>query len=110
MFGFNTIDPSIMYVDVNSCFASVEQLYNPSLVGKPIVVAAYKTERGCILAASREAKKFGIKTGNLVYEARKLCPPVEIAQGKDFRIDPSHETFQYASLRSLRGKPLCVCR
>lgn len=80
MVNFNQKDPSIMYIDVNSCFASVEQLYNSSLVGKPVVVAAYKTERGCILAASREAKKFGIKTGNLVYEARKLCPSVVVLE------------------------------
>lgn len=61
---------------MNSYFASVEQQANPFLRNKPVGVCAYLSERGCIIAASKEAKKFGIKTGTLVYEAKKLYPKI----------------------------------
>lgn len=71
---FNPTPPNIIHVDINSCFATIEQQANPHLRGKPIAVAAYTTNRGCILAASIEAKKLGIKTGMMVGEARKIYP------------------------------------
>lgn len=61
-----------MHVDINSCFATVEQQANPLIRGKPVVVAAYVEDHGCILAASREAKQLGIKTGMRVREAKWL--------------------------------------
>lgn len=61
-----------MHVDINSCFATIEQQANPLIRGKPIVVAAYTTGRGCILAASVEAKRLGIKTGMRVSEGKNL--------------------------------------
>lgn len=61
-----------MHVDLNSCFATIEQQANPLLRGKPIVVAAYTTGRGCILAASVEAKRLGIKTGMRVSDGKNL--------------------------------------
>jgi len=73
---FNTSLPGFMHVDLNSCFASIEQQANPSLRGKPVVVGAYVTDKGCILAASREAKKLGIKTGMRVFEAKRIYPRV----------------------------------
>ncbi len=63
-----------MHIDLNSCFASIEQQANPLLRGKPVAVAAYPTPGGCILAASYEAKKLGVKTGLRVREGRELCP------------------------------------
>ena len=63
-----------MHIDLNSCFATIEQQANPLLRGKPIAVAAYKTSNGCILAASVEAKMLGIKTGMRVKEGKLLCP------------------------------------
>jgi DNA polymerase IV len=65
-----------MHVDLNSCFATIEQQANPLLRGKPIVVAAYDTPNGCVVAPSIEAKRFGIKTGMSVRDARLLYPPV----------------------------------
>lgn len=59
-----------MHIDLNSCFATIEQQANPLLRGKPIVVAAYGTPNGCVLAPSVEAKRLGIKTGMRVKEAR----------------------------------------
>lgn len=72
--GFNCRPSSIMYVDLNSCFASIEQQANPLLRHKPVAVAAYDTPNGCILAASTEAKQCGIKVGLRVKEGRFLCP------------------------------------
>jgi len=69
---FNPEKPSKMLIDINSCFATIEQQANPLLRGREVVVAAYESERGCILAASREAKKLGIKTGWRVGEAKKF--------------------------------------
>jgi DNA polymerase-4 len=65
-----------MHVDLNSCFATIEQQANPLLRGKPIVVAAYNSPRGCVLAPSIEAKEYGIKTGMTVSDARMLYPNV----------------------------------
>lgn len=63
-----------MHIDVNSCFATIEQQANPKLRGKPIAVAAYASKNGCILAPSVEAKRFGIKTGMRVRDGQKLYP------------------------------------
>lgn len=71
---FNPKPPAIMHLDLNSCFASVEQQANPLLRGRPIAVAAYTAPSGCILAPSVEAKKFGVKTGMRVREGKLLCP------------------------------------
>lgn len=71
---FNPKPPTIMHIDINSCFATIEQQANPSLRGKPIAVAAYDTPFGCILAASVEAKRLGIKTGMRVKDGKLLYP------------------------------------
>ena len=68
--------PTIMHVDLNSCFATIEQQANPLLRGKPMVVAAYNSPYGCVVAPSIEAKQYGIKTGMRVMEARLLYPKV----------------------------------
>jgi DNA polymerase-4 len=75
---FNPLSPDVMHVDINSCFATIEQQANPSLRGKPIAVAAYASPRGCILAASYEAKRMGVKTGMRVFEGKKLCPYLQV--------------------------------
>jgi len=73
---FNGNLPNIIYLDINSCFATIEQQANPHLRDKPVVVAAYTTNSGCILAASVTAKKLGIKTGMRVMDAKKIYPKV----------------------------------
>ena len=60
---------------MDSFFASVEQQANPKLAGKPVGVIKGEG-RSCIIAASREAKKLGIKTGTSVYDARKIYPKI----------------------------------
>jgi DNA polymerase-4 len=72
----NRNQPLIMHVDLNSCFATIEQQANPLFRGKPLVVAAYNTPGGCVVAPSIEAKRFGIKTGMTVRDAKLLYPGV----------------------------------
>lgn len=71
-----------LYVDFNSYFASVEQQLVPTLRGKPIGVLAVMAETTCCIAASYEAKAFGIKTGTIVSEARKLCPEIIFVEAR----------------------------
>jgi len=63
-----------LYVDFNSYFASVEQQLRPELRGKPVAVVAVETDSTSAIAASYEAKVFGVKTGTAIHEARRLCP------------------------------------
>ena len=63
----------ILHIDFDSFFASVEQQYDEKLRGKPIGVTAHNG-RTCIIAASREAKKYGIKTAFNTRDAFRLCP------------------------------------
>lgn len=71
---FNTRPSTILHLDLNSCFATIEQQANPFLRGKSLAVAAYDSPGGCILAPSIEAKCFGVKTGMRVKEGKELCP------------------------------------
>jgi DNA polymerase-4 len=70
--GINCSEPRILHVDLNSCFATLEQQASPKSRGKPLVVAAYDSPGGCVLAPSIEEKKLGIKTGMSVRDARIL--------------------------------------
>lgn len=65
-----------LYLDLNSYFASVEQQLDPSLRGKPVAVVPMLADTTSVIAASIEAKKFGVKTGTKVSEAKRLCPQI----------------------------------
>ena len=71
-----------LYVDFNSYFASVEQQLRPELRGKPIGILAVMAETTCCIAASYEAKAFGIKTGTGVRDARKLCRDIIFVEAR----------------------------
>lgn len=96
---FNQKEATIMHIDLNSCFASVEQQANVALRGKPVAVAAYTTPRGCIIAASIEAKRRGVKTGMRVREGKLLCPDLVVVAP-----DPEKYRNVHASLRRLLGE------
>ena len=71
-----------LLVDFNSYFASVEQQLRPELRGKPLAVAPVLTDSTCCIAASYEAKKFGIKTGTRISLARRICPELEVVEAR----------------------------
>lgn len=66
----------IMHVDIDAFFASVEQLRNPSLRGRPVIVGA-----GVIASCSYEARRFGLRAGMPIYEALRLCPSAVVMDG-----------------------------
>jgi DNA polymerase-4 len=90
----NKESPTIMHIDLNSCFATVEQQTHPHLRGKPIAIAAYPTDGGCILAPSIEAKKFGIKTGMRVKDGKKLYPELIVRTADTVLIRDVHQKFK----------------
>lgn len=67
---------TVIFVDFNSYFASVEQHANPLLRERPVAVIATMAETTSCIAASREAKRYGVKTGTGVREARARCPGI----------------------------------
>ncbi len=72
------MQPIIAHIDMNSYFATVEQQDNPQWRGKPVGVCEHLG--GIIIAASVEAKRWGIKTGTPVWEARKLYPKIHLTK------------------------------
>ena len=71
-----------LFLDFNSYFASVEQQLQPRLRGKPVAVVPVLVESTCCIAASYEAKRFGVKTGTPVWQARQLCPGIQIVEAR----------------------------
>ena len=69
-----------LYLDLNSYFASVEQQLQPKLRNKPVAIIPTMTDATCAIAASYEAKSYGVKTGTMIYKARQLCPELICVQ------------------------------
>ncbi len=67
-----------MHIDLNSCFATVEQQVNSHLRGRPIAIAAYTSPNGCVVSPSIEAKRYGVRVGMTVREAKLLCKEIII--------------------------------
>lgn len=81
-----------LFIDFDSFFASVEQQFRPELRGKPVgIVPLLGVETTCCIAASYEAKAYGVKTGTSVREARYLCPGITFIQGNHTRYVQTHE-------------------
>lgn len=71
-----------LFVDLNSYFASVEQQDRPELRGKPVAVVPMLADTTCCIAASYEAKAYGVRTGTIVADARRLCPEIVLVEGR----------------------------
>ncbi len=93
---FTTTPVSFLHIDINSCFATIEQQANPSLRGKPTVVVARNGPSGCVLAASYEAKRLGIGTGTRLREAVSMCPVLNVLLP-----DPDKYRFVHKKLKKL---------
>ena len=75
------MDRVILHSDINSCYASVERLYKPELEGKPFAVCGSQEMRhGIVLAKDETAKHAGVKTGMAIWQARQLCPELEVVE------------------------------
>ena len=99
----------ILYVDFNSYFASVEQQLRPALRGKPLGVLPVMTESTCCIAASYEAKAFGIKTGTLVREAKKRCPDMVFVEARpSVYVQKHHELVAAVESCTPVGKVLSI--
>jgi DNA polymerase-4 len=85
-----------LYVDFNSFFASVEQQDRGDLRGKPVGVVPVVAETTCCIAASIEAKRYGISTGTLVAEARQKYPGIKLVQARPARYVEVHHQLMDA--------------
>ncbi len=90
-----------LYLDMNSFFASVEQELNPSLRGKPVAVVPLLADTTCCIAVSYEGKAFGVKTGTMVAEAKRLCPGMVFIEGR-------HEQYIRYHKRIVAAVESCV--
>jgi len=86
--------PMMMHIDLNSCFAIIEQQANPLIRNKPVAIAAYDTPRGIIIASSYEAKALGIKLGVSVRDARLLCRDVIVMTPDPEKYFDAHRRFK----------------
>lgn len=88
--------PLVMHIDLNSCFASIEQQARPRLRGRPVAIVNRRTEHTAIVTASYEAKAHGVKVGMRFKEAARLAPGLIMLES-----DPPKYRFVYHKLMSI---------
>ena len=99
------MDRAILHSDINSCYASVERLYRPELSDKPFAVCGSQERRhGIVLAKSDNAKRAGVKTGMTIWQAKQLCPELQI-------VEPHFDRYiKYADMvREIYGEYTDMC-
>ncbi len=90
-----------LLLDLNSYFASVEQELRPELRGKPIAVVPVMADTTCAIAASYEAKAFGVRTGTQIGEAKRMCPGLLLVEAR-------HELYVDYHNRIVEAVERCV--
>ena len=90
-----------LFLDLNSFFASVEQAEDPSLRKKPVAVVPMLVDTTCCLAASYEAKAFGIKTGTSIRDAKRMCPGIRF-------VIANHKKYISYHKRIIDAVGLCI--
>lgn len=82
-----------LFLDLNSYFASVEQQLQPELRGRPVIVAPIDSDTTVAIAASIEAKRYGISTGTPVWEAKRLCRDLIVTPARHRRYVEFHDAI-----------------
>ncbi len=90
-----------LFIDLNSYFASVEQDLRPELRGKPVGVVPSMVDTTCCIAASIQAKKYGVKTGTMVRDAKRLCPGIILLESRPHKYVQYHQAIVEAVNRIL---------
>ncbi|MHB1959344.1 MAG: Y-family DNA polymerase [Acidobacteriaceae bacterium] len=90
-----------LFLDLNSYFASVEQEKEPGLRNRPVAVVPLMADTTCCIAASYEAKAFGVTTGTLVGEAKRMCPGLVLVEAR-------HELYVDYHRRVVEAVETCV--
>ena len=90
-----------LFVDLNSYFASCEQEARPELRGRPVAVVPMMADTTCCIAASYEARAFGVRTGTIVADAKRLCPDIVLVEGR-------HELYTEFHHRIVEAVESCV--
>ena len=90
-----------LFVDLNSYFASCEQEARPELRGRPVGVVPMMADTTCCIAASYEAKAFGVRTGTIVADAKRLCPDIVLVEAR-------HELYTEFHHRVVEAVESCV--
>ena len=72
---------TIIHIDLDSFFVSVERVFNPELNGKPVVVGGRPDQRGVVATASYESRKFGLHSAMPLVTAIRLCPHAIFIEG-----------------------------
>lgn len=85
---------AILHVDMDAFYASVAQLDNPSLRGRPVIVGGQSARRGVVSAASYEARAFGVRSAMPIYQALERCPQAVLVPGDFDRYREIHRTLR----------------
>ena len=98
-----------LFVDLNSYFASVEQETRPELRGQPIGIIPIEAATACVIAASYQAKAYGVKTGMRADEALQLCPHIHLVQARPKLYVEYHHKIATAIERCIPIRDVMSC-